>query len=275
MSRQESEGSRSGAERRTRWSRSRVAALALALALGGGAAPGQGDHAVAGTAPGQSWPTPMAVSVEPLGSPQRLPVTSDDYVFTQLQADGETPVAYDPCRAIHYVVRPDHAPPAGGAVLRAAMARISEVTGLTFVYDGTTDEDPSAERPQFQPERYGDRWVPVLVTWETAQENPAFARRVIGQAGSGAARRPGVPVVFVTGLVRLNAAWFTEALADPEREPAARAAIMHELAHLVGLSHVSAPSQLMYPGLTDTGDFGPGDLTGLARLGEGECVPQL
>jgi hypothetical protein len=52
--------------------------------------------------------------------------------------------------------------------------------------------------------------------------------------------------------------------------------VLHELAHLVGLNHVSSPSNLMNtemePGVTD---FGAGDLTGLAALGRGTCLPDL
>ena len=48
------------------------------------------------------------------------------------------------------------------------------------------------------------------------------------------------------------------------------------LRHLVGLDHVTAASQLMYPqsqpGVTD---FGAGDLTGLAAVGRGACLSDL
>ena len=52
--------------------------------------------------------------------------------------------------------------------------------------------------------------------------------------------------------------------------------MLHELGHLVGLDHVTAANQLMYPqtrpGVTD---FGAGDLTGLAALGRGTCLPDM
>ncbi len=44
----------------------------------------------------------------------------------------------------------------------------------------------------------------------------------------------------------------------------------------MGLAHVDDESQLLHPqtvpGVTD---FADGDLTGLARLGRGACVPEL
>ena len=50
----------------------------------------------------------------------------------------------------------------------------------------------------------------------------------------------------------------------------------HELAHVVGLNHVDDAAELMYPeGIPGVVAFGPGDLTGLARLGRGQCFPGL
>jgi len=51
--------------------------------------------------------------------------------------------------------------------------------------------------------------------------------------------------------------------------------VLHELGHLVGLAHVSDPTQLMYPQSSGVLDLAAGDLTGLAQLGAGECVPDL
>ena len=48
------------------------------------------------------------------------------------------------------------------------------------------------------------------------------------------------------------------------------------LRHLVGLDHVTAASQLMYPqSQPDVTDFGAGDLTGLAAVGRGACLSHL
>ena len=53
------------------------------------------------------------------------------------------------------------------------------------------------------------------------------------------------------------------------------AVIQHELGPLLGLNHVDDPSQLMYKNAIDTSAYGVGDLTGLAHLGAGDCIPDL
>jgi hypothetical protein len=253
--------------------------VALVLGLGLGAAYVAGPSSWAArslTGAEQQHPTAGAgSSEEPLGSPLPAPPGGGVHAFVALQADGSTPVGYDPCRVIHYVVRPDNAPAGGDQVLQEALARVSEVTGLRFVYDGPTDEASAPGRELFQPDRYGDRWAPVLISWQTEAENPDFVTGIAGEAGSAAVTVDGSPKTFVSGIVDLDAAAFARFLADPDGVPVARAIVLHELGHLVGLDHVSDPSQLMYPETSSSFDFAAGDLTGLSRLGAGECVPEL
>ncbi|MGY1712226.1 matrixin family metalloprotease [Geodermatophilus sp. SYSU D00758] len=247
--------------------------LAAVLALGALAAGlPQPGPAAAGFAPTAG----VEVARAPLGEPGRVPARSGPFGFVAVQDDGVTPVAYDPCRPVRYVIRPDHAPRRGTAVVRTAFARLSEATGLRFVYDGPTDEAPGDGREAFQPGRYGDRWAPVLVAWQTEEENPDFATRTIGQAGSTWVRTSGGREVFVTGRVSFDAAAMADVLADPEQGfDAAQGVVLHELGHLVGLGHVPDEAQLMHPMRTEVRDFAAGDLAGLARLGQGECAPDL
>jgi hypothetical protein len=91
--------------------------------------------------------------------------SSPSYRFTALQADGKTPVTYDPCRPVHYVVRTQGAPVGGQALITEAVGRVARATGLQFRDDGTTSEAPSGQREPFQKDRYGDRWAPVLIAW--------------------------------------------------------------------------------------------------------------
>lgn len=115
-------------------------------------------------------PTPAGAAT-PLGRPPLPRSAGGAYAYAALQEDGVTPVAYDPCQEVHYVLRPDAAPPGTEELVHDAVARITELTGLELVFDGYTDEPFTGDRPPFQPERYGDRWAPVLIGWQGEAEN--------------------------------------------------------------------------------------------------------
>lgn len=222
-------------------------------------------------------PTPgREEAAAPLGRPSPPAHPSSSYRFMVTQQDGKTPVAYDPCRPIHFVVRAKGAPPGGRRLLEQAIGQVSAATGLRFVDDGGTTESPRSQRKAFQPKRYGNRWVPALIAWETAKENPDFASDMAGEAGSTRVEVPGRPAVYVTGQVQLDATKIRRLLAEPGGVAVARGLIDHELGHLVGLGHVKDRTQVMYPRVVHgvTGYRG-GDRTGLALLGAGPCAPFL
>ncbi len=267
---------------RRRWSTGFTSTL-IVLAIIGAAAWLQADGTLtpwlrdALTSRPANWPTPgHEESAHPLGVPAPVAAVSDSYGFLAHQADGTTPVVYDPCRPIHYVIRAQGEPVGGAQIVTDAVLRISRATGLRFVYDGATSEAPSRQRSPYQPERYGDRWAPVLISWATPSENPDFAAGLLGQGGSSPVGLPHQPSAYVTGAVVLDPGKLARILQWPNGNQVVRAIVLHELGHLVGLDHVTSASQLMYPqsqpGVTD---FGAGDLTGLAALGKGSCLPDL
>jgi len=265
-------GRRRGAGVRALLSVALVVALSLGAAyLVGPAATPPPDPAPTAE-PLRGYPTPsLDASAAPLGAPLPAPPAGGAHAFVSLQADGTTPVSYDPCRPIHYVTRPDNTPEGGGQIVRDAVDRVSAVTGLQFVYDGPTAEASTESRALFQPDSYGDRWAPVLISWQTAAENPEFATSTVGEAGSAAVSIGEGPKVFVTGTVDLDAEAFDRFLTEPDGESFARAVVLHELGHLVGLDHVADRGELMFPdGITRT-TYGPGDREGLARLGAIPC----
>lgn len=258
-----------------------VLASSLGAAVLTGELPGAGPPAVtdptAGSGPGGpagERPTPgREAAPEPLGRPAAAPGTGT-HAFSEYQDDGTAPVAYDPCRPLHYVVAAEGAPPGADVLVAEAVARVSAATGLQFVADGTTDEAWSAQRPAYQPDRYGDRWVPVLVSWATPDEVPGLGGTVAGLGGSRAVSAGG-PWVYVTGAVTLDAGWTSEVLLSPHGRDAVRAVLVHEFGHVLGLDHVDDPGELMHPTNEGRIDLGPGDLAGLARLGRGACEPAL
>lgn len=221
------------------------------------------------------WPTAgREAAAQPLGVPPVVSAPSSAYSFMAVQDDGVTPIAYDPCRPVHYVVRPDGEPPGGRQMITEAFLQLSQATGLVFVDDGDTAEVPSGERDPYQPDLYGDRWAPVFLAWSDQGEVADLDGDVAGMGGSVPVSYGDGPAVYVTGQVVLDRTAFAEAMALPGGTLLARGVVLHELVHVVGLGHVDDPEQLMFP-YAARSDLGAGDLTGLALLGSGACVPQV
>jgi hypothetical protein len=176
------------------------------------------------------------------------------------------PIRWNPCEPIRYVVNLNGAPPGSADDVATAVQRVEAATGVTFVYEGTTDEIPVRDRRWVQPERYGTDWAPVLIAWvDPAQTDIRFES---DGTPAAAVARPWVPPgeqVFVSAWVAVNAD-------DPNvpgfGSPGAQGpTVQHELGHVMGLDHVDSPAQLMHPAGGRMTDFGPGDLAGLAELG--------
>ncbi|HUP70341.1 MAG TPA: matrixin family metalloprotease [Acidimicrobiales bacterium] len=176
-------------------------------------------------------------------------------------------MTYDPCRPISVVVNPRTAPPAGQRLVTEALAEVGAQAGLEFRYEGPVNEVPVHPRRPFQPEIYGDRWAPVLIAWSDPAESPRLADRVAGLGGSTAYPVSDRESVYVTGAVTLDGPQFAEILNRDNGFGSARAVLLHELGHLIGLSHVDDVRQLMHDenSAGQTG-FAAGDLSGMAAL---------
>ncbi|KRE55336.1 hypothetical protein ASG70_08090 [Phycicoccus sp. Soil748] len=220
------------------------------------------------------WPpVPADAKDEPLGRPPFSHSTSTDYAFMQ-QTSGPTsaPVAWDPCRPIHLVVNAAEAPAGADRLLLEAASEVSRATGLQFVIEGPTDEVPHSDRQPVDSARYGNRWSPALVAWTTPAVVPELAGRVAGIGGPrGATYAKNVDKHWVSGIVFLDGPTFVDILRRSDGWAQARAIVMHELSHMVGLTHVQKPDELMYSDNNGRTTFGKGDLEGLRRLGVGRC----
>jgi hypothetical protein len=224
-----------------------------------------------GQKPGVDVPSgPGEVARAPLGAPPLAPPGTGGYAFTMTHDDG-SPVTFDPCRAVHYVVRPAGEPKGGLDLVHWAFGQLSTATGLQFVDDGATDEAPSETRAPYQPARYGDRWAPVLVTWSSPTETSMLTSGVLGRAGPDTFATSKDSDRFVSGLAVFDGAAINNQLRTGD-ESKARAVLLHELGHLVGLAHVTDPYQVMYDtNAYPLAEYRAGDLRGLGQLGRGRC----
>lgn len=205
------------------------------------------------------------------------PVGTAPYAFINTLASGR-PVTYSSCEPVHYVINPAGMPSEIPPLIRQAVEQISSASGLRFIDDGTSNEQPSPDRLLRQPERYGRQWAPILVVW--ADQPPATVAREdgsdsFGMGGStyiigGGARDA---TRYVTGEVTLFSRALTPLLHSDNGPTKVRVVITHELGHVIGLAHTNDPNSLMTPKYAGQTGLGSGDLEGLRQLGHGACVP--
>jgi hypothetical protein len=185
-----------------------------------------------------------------------------------------TPARWDPCTPIHYVVDLAYAPAGALSDVRQSLARLALASGLTFADDGTREERPLRGRSAYQPEAYGDRWAPLLISWSPPQltdllgdpraEAVTMPVAVPGPTGAGGS--------IVTAEVVLNAARQLPVGFGPG--PSEGEVLLHELGHAVGLGHVDSRSEAMFPSVRGVAGYGAGDLAGLRALGRAAgCHP--
>jgi hypothetical protein len=241
----------------------RLLALALGLATAGylalGDDPGPRDAALRSE----------AVRLAP------LPAESEGngaHAFAAQRRDGTArPVLFDPCRPVPWAVRRDGEPVGGDALLAGAVEEVARASGLRFV------RVPDASGPLPQDDDLARRaadgsFAPVLVAWSSEREQPALEGGTLALGGGTTWAPEGRPGEerLVTGLVVLDAPDLAVLRAGVDGEARLRGALLHELAHLVGLGHVDDATQLLHAQTTGTA-FAAGDLRGLRAAGQGQC----
>jgi hypothetical protein len=207
--------------------------------------------------------------VSKVAHPQRLlpavapPTGAGGYTF-------EAAARWDPCQPIRYVVSGGEPFAGADAMLTQALAEAGAASGLQFVPAGTTTETASTDRVAYQPDRYGQRWAPVLIAWTDESTVPKLAGSVIGLGGAVSARVHG-STRLVSGLLYFDAPELFLLAQRGTGYAIMRTVMLHEIGHLLGLGHVQDPGAVMYPTDGAQGDYAGGDLRGLAYAGAGPC----
>jgi hypothetical protein len=125
----------------------------------------------------------------------------------------------------------------------------AELSGVRFVYRGTTSAMPTANWYQTG---NGSSYPPVLIAWSTPELSDVFATdsetaaAMANPAGAGKDRR------IVTGVVAVNAERSATLRPGLAAGRTRGAIIVHELLHVAGLGHSAQADQLMSAQVTDS-----------------------
>jgi hypothetical protein len=202
-------------------------------------------------------------------APVVIPDASGEWKLRSIAQGGA--VLHDPCLPLRWTLSTDRMPAGADEVVREAVAEVAARTGLVWEELSQSSTPAAFERPALV--KADDwQWAPVVIGWSSEAETPELLGNASGVGGPMVTRGSyGTDEYLRSGTVVLDLADFPVYVSNPSERARAKALVMHELGHVVGLDHVEDSSELMYPQETFTMTWGPGDLAGLAAAGAGKC----
>ena len=215
-----------------------------------------GAHLVADIA---GWYTGVEVAA-PLPPPVPLagasgPPPTQPYSFSVFSHGA--PVRWNPCQVIRYMVNLGGYDPSLRATINEAVQRLQAATGLPFLLVGDTTYTPTTANPTPDASVGAD----VVIALSDAAHTDLVPGSIVGRTDiSYTSVLVKAAVVVDMGDVGGRPEWSSTG-AGP--------VLLHELAHSVGLNHVSDASQVMNAVTSPGGPvtYAAGDLTGLWQLG--------
>lgn len=245
-----------------------VVGPAVAADAAGAVAGGTGPDAAYKRIPNVTRTAPTATAFTP-----RTGTTtgSTSYAFSTV-LDG-SPVRWDPCTPIRWTASTARGPVGGLDVLKESVARVAALTGTTWQYVGPTTAAPTGS---YLPARAQATYPPLLIGWGTAGTSDLLAGQPAAVLGMTRTAWFGVQTPEGRKIAATRAAVIALDASDklPLRGNSSWSAVaLHELAHAMGLGHVSDRTQLMATVLPALSDLQAGDRAGLARVGrDAGCV---
>jgi hypothetical protein len=188
-----------------------------------------------------------------------------DHAFTEMA--GDQPVAYTSCRPIQVAVYPAGGPPGAVDLVRDAVSRAASASGLDLVVIGPFGGSAPNWNFEAAPVHPDD---PISVSWQDGDAIAEITDHVAGLGGSRTIDYPDGRRRLVAGTIALSIDAY-RALEVPGGREQQLAILLHELGHVLGLAHVDNPGELMHDDNIGKAGYGPGDLEGLRRLGQGPC----
>jgi hypothetical protein len=197
----------------------------------------------------------------------QLGPTDDDRDPTYAFLGGDPPVTYSSCRLIQVAVYPAGGPPDAEKLVREAVTQMRAATGLDIVVIGAFGGHAPNWNFEAAPVYPDD---PISVSWQDGDAIAELTDDTAGLGGSRVMTNPNGSKRRVAGTIALSRHYYAQLTGRGDHDEAL-AVLLHEFGHVFGLDHVDSPRELMYDENNDLDSFGPGDLEGLRRLGQGPC----
>ena len=200
--------------------------------------------------------------------PPPLPLTSvtgppsaQPYAFSLITHGA--PLRWNPCQPIRYAVNLGGYGPSWRAVIDEAVGRLQAATGLPLVAAGDTTFLPTSAKATPGATENAE----IVVALSDSAHTDVLAGSIVGRTNiSYSSVIVEAAVVIDMGDIGSNPEWSSTGVGP---------VLLHELAHAVGVGHVSDPTQVMNavasPGGPTT--YGAGDLAGLWQVGAAQgCI---
>jgi hypothetical protein len=184
------------------------------------------------------------------------PPATGEHGFLDHTVSGD-PVGWDSCQPIPYWIGRSNLPQGGEDLISWVLAEVTTISGQTFEFKGYTDTIPqdSTDYP------VDGAWI----GWATSTNTDAWQDHELN--GSD----PAVGMAATSRGDHIGSGWAMLLLDyNPKADAEAGGVLRHEIGHLIGLDHVNAQDEVMYPGGSGL-TWGPGDRRGLWELGPHDC----